>query len=54
MVKLPEEFIQQTRRTMGETRFDRYLEAFSEEPPVSIRLNPAVLSTCCGDTEQVP
>ena len=40
MVQLPEEFIQQTRELMGEERFARYLAAFDEEPPVSIRLNP--------------
>ena len=37
---LPEEFVQYTRELMGDERFDRYLESFSEEPPVSIRLNP--------------
>ena len=29
---------------MGEERFNRYLAAFDEEPPVSIRLNPKSLS----------
>lgn len=40
MVKLPEDFIRETRLVMGEERFDRYLEAFNEEAPVSIRINP--------------
>ena len=40
MVTLPEEFIKSTRQLMGEDRFARYLSAFDEEPPVSIRLNP--------------
>jgi len=40
MVNLPEEFIRETRLVMGEERFDRYLEAFNEEAPVSIRINP--------------
>ena len=39
-MKLPEAFIEQTRNVMGEDRFARYLAAFDEEPPVSIRLNP--------------
>jgi 16S rRNA C967 or C1407 C5-methylase (RsmB/RsmF family) len=39
-MQLPEEFIQTTRRLMGDERFERYLQAFDEEPPVSIRLNP--------------
>jgi len=40
MVTLPEEFIRITRELMGEERFARYLAAFNEEPPVSIRINP--------------
>ena len=40
MTNLPEEFILQTRQLMGEERFNRYLEAFEEEAPVSIRVNP--------------
>ena len=40
MVTLPEEFIRTTRELMGEERFARYLAAFNEEPPVSIRINP--------------
>ena len=40
MVNLPAEFIAETRRLMGEERFNRYLEAFNEDAPTSIRLNP--------------
>ena len=37
---LPEEFIRTTREVMGSERFERYLQSFEEETPVSIRLNP--------------
>ena len=40
MVALPDEFVRTTRELMGEERFSRYLAAFDEETPVSIRLNP--------------
>ena len=40
MVKLPDDFVRETHRMMGDERFKRYLKAFEEEPPVSIRLNP--------------
>jgi len=40
MAALPKEFTDQTRRLMGDERFERYLQSFDEEPPVSIRLNP--------------
>ena len=39
-MQLPDEFVRRTRLLMGEERFERYLKAFEEEPPVSIRLNP--------------
>ena len=39
MSNLPEEFTQQTRQLMGEERFNRYLGAFEEEAPVSVRVN---------------
>ena len=41
MVELPKEFIDYTRKLMGEERFARFLAAFDEEAPVSIRLNPS-------------
>ena len=40
MVQLPAVFTKKTRLLMGEERFERYLQSFEEEPPVSIRLNP--------------
>ena len=40
MAQLPKEFIQNTRLVMGEERFNSYMEAFNEEAPTSIRLNP--------------
>lgn len=39
-MSLPEDFIRETRLLMGETRFNCFMEAFNEEAPVSIRLNP--------------
>jgi len=44
MLMLPEKFIQQTRALFGDERFERYLQAFDEEAPVSIRLNPRLLA----------
>ena len=40
MVNLPEDFIRETRRIMGEERFNRFIRAFEEEAPTSIRVNP--------------
>ena len=40
MTGLPEDFIRETRQVMGEDRFNRFMGAFDEEVPVSIRLNP--------------
>ena len=40
MKQLPEDFVRQTKPLMGEERFNRFLGAFEEEAPVSIRLNP--------------
>ena len=64
-MRLPEEFIRETRAVMGSERFDRYLGAFSEEAPVSIRLNPRFRSrdgqhgvksglTVCPPSTEVP
>ena len=39
-MQLPEDFIRKTRLLMGEKRFNRFMEAFDEEAPVSIRINP--------------
>ena len=52
MTNLPEEFILQTRQLMGEERFNCYLEAFEEEAPVSIRVNPRLVNH--GDMIHVP
>ena len=40
MAELPAKFTEYTRQLMGEKCFERYLQSFEEEPPVSIRLNP--------------
>ena len=40
-MQLPEDFIRQTRAIMGEGRFIRFMEAFDEDAPVSIRINPS-------------
>ena len=39
-MQLPDDFVRQTRLVMGDDRFNSYLEAFNEEAPTSIRLNP--------------
>ena len=39
-MQLPEDFIRETRLLMGEERFNRFMEAFDEEAPTSIRINP--------------
>ncbi len=44
-VELPERFIEETRRVMGETRYARFAAALCEEAPVSIRRN---LKKCSG------
>ena len=55
MTQLPDVFIQQTRQLMGTERFERYLQSFEEEPPVSIRLNPMKAGAMTvADGEQVP
>lgn len=46
-------FIAQTRQTMGEERFARFMKAFEEEPPVSIRVNP-FKQTSMAQGEHVP
>ena len=40
LTNLPDPFLAETRRLLGDERMSRYLAAFDEEPPVSIRLNP--------------
>ena len=61
-MQLPEDFIRETRLLMGEDRFNRFLGAFDEEAPVSIRINPrysrseecGVWSEKCSEAESVP
>ena len=53
MVKLPKAFVDETRRIFGEERFERFLKAFDEEAPVSVRLNPK-RTTMVEAGEQVP
>ena len=43
-MQLPEDFIRQTKSLIGEDRFNRFMGAFDEEPPTSIRLNPKLIS----------
>ena len=38
-MQLPEDFVRETRLLMGEERFNRFMEAFNEDAPVSIRVN---------------
>ena len=38
-MNLPEDFIRETQLVMGENRFNRFLGAFNEEAPTSIRVN---------------
>ena len=58
MVSLPADFVSETRMIMGDDRFNRFLGAFDEEAPVSIRVNPRIVGDGClvmGDGEkQVP
>ena len=53
-MQLPEDFIRETKQLMGAERFSRYMEAFDEEAPVSIRLNPQTLGDGSSLFEQVP
>ncbi|MBE6261410.1 MAG: hypothetical protein E7107_11430 [Prevotella sp.] len=58
--QLPAAFTETTRQLMGEERFERYLQSFEEDVPVSIRLNPMKRSEVSGkrlevrDGEPVP
>ena len=55
MTLLPEAFIDNTRQLMGEERFERYLQSFEEDTPVSIRLNPQKAANMeVIDGEQIP
>ena len=52
MVNLPADFVAETRRIMGEERFNRFVGAFDEEAPTSVRVNPSKVSL--ADGERVP
>ena len=57
MTQLPAAFTEKTRQLMGEERFERYLQSFEEEPPVSIRVNPRKMAEgrwMMDDATQVP
>lgn len=53
MTKLPVEFTDTTRQLMGDERFERYLQSFEEEAPVSIRLNPKKSTEVRGERLEV-
>ena len=52
MAQLPATFTEKTRLLMGEERFERYLQSFEEEPPVSIRLNPEKMAAGSWQIEE--
>ena len=55
MVNLPADFVAETRRIMGDERYNRFVGAFDEEAPTSIRVNPRIVGDGCVDGEkQVP
>lgn len=51
---LPENFERYTHALMGDGLYGRFVEALSEEPPVSIRLNPQKCDGSPADGERVP
>jgi len=53
MTNLPEDFIRETKLIMGEERLNRFLGAFDEEAPVSIRINPRKVSSTTVSGESV-
>ena len=52
MVNLPLSFTEYTRQLMGDERFERYLQSFEEEAPVSIRLNPKKVGSERGERKE--
>ncbi|WP_369793358.1 hypothetical protein [Prevotella sp. RM4] len=46
MVNLPADFVAETRRIMGDERYNRFVGAFDEEAPVSIRVNTKRYINC--------
>ena len=54
-MQLPEEYKVRTRKLLGPERFEQYLQAFQQEAPVSIRLNPAkTVGMSVAGGERVP
>ena len=54
-MNLPADFVAETRRIMGDERYNRFVGAFDEEAPTSIRVNPRIMGDGCFDGEkQVP
>jgi 16S rRNA C967 or C1407 C5-methylase (RsmB/RsmF family) len=53
-MQLPEDFIHETRLLMGEDCFNRFMGAFDEEAPVSIRINPLSAAWQCQAADKVP
>ena len=41
-MNLPADFVAETRRIMGDERYNRFVGAFDEEAPTSIRVNPRI------------
>ena len=52
MVNLPADFMAETRRIMGDEKYNRFIGAFDEEAPTSIRVNAA--RGAFADGERVP
>ena len=52
MVNLPADFVAETRRIMGDEKYNRFIGAFDEEAPTSIRVNAA--RGAFADGERVP
>ena len=53
MTNFPEDFIRETRLVMGEERLNRFLGAFDDEAPVSIRTNPRKAASARVSGERV-
>ena len=51
-MQLPDDFIQLVRPVFGEERFTRFLQALSEESPVSIRMNPSKIGERREESEE--
>ncbi len=53
-MNLPNSFIDYTRPLMGEERFNRFVAAFDEDTPVSVRLNPKKTGCLLSDAVAEP